>query len=79
MDTIPKWLTEQHKNIMLAFRRMNGRGHISDVRRAANVNAGDPLANKLVADGLMQKTDHDSYRLTEDGYAMANLLIARGE
>ena len=58
---------------------MDGRGQISDVRRAANVNAGDPLAKKLIANGLMQKTGHDSYRLTGNGYAMANLLTEQGE
>lgn len=78
MDTTPKWLTEKHKKILVAFKRMGGRGHISDVRRAANVTAGDALAKKLIANGLMQNTGHDSYRLTEDGYAMANLLIEQG-
>ena len=69
MDTTPKWLTEKHKKILVVFKRMGGRGHISDVRRAANVTAGDALAKKLIANGLMQNT---GLTLSFDGRRIRN-------
>jgi hypothetical protein len=78
MNENPKWLKEPHQAIIVAFKRMGGRGNISDVRFAAKVHAGDPFVRKLIANGLMRQRGHDFYELTPDGFALANRLISDG-
>ena len=46
-------LREPHRKILVAFKRLGGRGNISDVRFAAK-KLGDPLVKTLIAQGLMR-------------------------
>jgi hypothetical protein len=75
---IPGWLTEPYRKVLVAFKRMGGRGSIADVRKAANVKAGDRYAKRLVAAGFFWHQPTDYYGLTPEGYAMANTLIGIG-
>jgi len=75
---IPKGITSRHQKIIVGFRRRkNNTGNIADVRRLADVKAGDPYARLLVVRGLMKNTFRDEYQLTPTGQALANLLIER--
>ena len=35
MNEAPDWLKEPHKKILVAFKRLGGRGHIADVRTSS--------------------------------------------
>jgi Mn-dependent DtxR family transcriptional regulator len=78
MTEIPRWLSEPYRKILVTFKRQGGRGTISDVRRAAKLQAGDRYAKKLVAEGLFWHQPTDNYGLTPDGYTIANDLVTRG-
>jgi hypothetical protein len=74
-------LKKQHRDILLGFKYMGGCSNISDVRRFAGLRVlggggGDHHAKKLIDQGLMRRRSHDSYELTEDGYAAANQILA---
>jgi Mn-dependent DtxR family transcriptional regulator len=73
-------LDERMCEVLVAFRRLqNGRGTRNDVRKAAGVGRGlgTPLVNKLMKQGLLEKIQFDDYRLTQEGFAVANDLIER--
>jgi hypothetical protein len=86
-NDVPKWVTEPLQKILIAFKRLGGQGgNINDVRKAVGVKDarkasgykdGNPHVKKLIEHDLMRRSAHDLYVLTEEGYAMANLLMAR--
>jgi hypothetical protein len=78
MNEAPDWLKEPHKKILVAFKRLGGRGHIADVRLAAKVKTGDRYVRRLIEHNLMRQLGYDDYGLTPEGFTMANRFITEG-
>jgi DNA-binding MarR family transcriptional regulator len=74
-------LSPVQRDVILAFKRLGGRGNLNDVRKAAGVERGKgtPLVNKLLAAGLLKKYQHDDYGLTPAGYQAAKMSEMDGK
>lgn len=52
--------------IVEAFRKLGGKGHISDASKAIGGEHADVYVKALIARGIMRKDGHDDYRLEEN-------------
>lgn len=71
-------MTLKMKQVLVALKRMRNEGTIADIRKAANVTAGDRIARSLIDQGFMRQSFRDCYVLTPGGIDKANKLIEGG-
>jgi len=71
-------LLEAQKKILVAYKLQGGQGVIGDARKAAGVTAADRFVRPLVKGGLLLNPTRDSYKLTPEGFTVANKLIEQG-
>lgn len=71
-------LSEFERKVIVGFLRLGGRGNLNDVRKAASVEKGTPLVNKLLRAELLKKYQKDDYGLTQEGFRLANELQKQG-
>jgi hypothetical protein len=63
------------RKVHVAYHRLGGWGSQDDIRKRAGKGFGSPIANKLIALGLIRRYQHDDYGLTPEGYEVVKLLI----